>query len=73
MLNRNIEIMADLFLLFDYLNQFLRNLLRITVQKSYPLYAFYLTEFYEKLWKLLLTIQINSVQRSLLCHKDNLR
>ena len=70
MLDGNIQIIADLGLFFDGLNQFFRDLLRVTVKDPNPLNPRYLGQFMQQQGQTLLPIPLQAVQGGLLGYQN---
>ena len=66
MLDRDIQIVTYFFFCFNRLDQFICDLLRITVLDTDPVNSRDLCQFMKKLWQCFLTIQIFSVKSGLL-------
>ena len=72
MLDRNVQIMADLFLIADRLDQLIVDLLRITVENTDPADSFDLTEFLKENVKRFFAIEIFAIYGCFLCYQDQL-
>ena len=70
MLNRKIQIVTDFIFFFNRLDQFIVNLLRITIKNSDPLDSGYFTKLTEQFVQGFLSIYILSVYGRFLCNKN---
>ena len=72
MLKRKIDIINNLFLIFDCCDKLIGDSVRITVKKSYPLDAVNFTKLVKKLGELELSVKIKTVACCILCDNDKL-
>ena len=72
-LQRNVQVIADLFFASDRLDQFLCNFVFIAVQKAYPADSFDAAEFSEQLRQNQISVQIDAVSRHILSDENQFR